>query len=112
MLKKYLQASNMVLLPQLVTATVRGRFKENMIKNTRFQEKYESSDVYKNVVEKKFRYISEIAPKENPIQKKLSTIINSTFTLVDYDEELNGRILTDIPVDTIMDEYYTFLSII
>lgn len=111
-LKKYLQASNMVLLPQLVTATVRGRFKENMIKNTRFQEKYESSDVYKNVVEKKFRYISEIAPKENPIQKKLSTIINSTFTLVDYDEELNGRILTDIPVDTIMDEYYTFLSII
>lgn len=111
-LKKYLQASNMVLLPQLVTATVRGRFKENMIKNTRFQEKYESSDVYKNVVEKKFRYISEIAPKENPIQKKLSTIINSTFTLVDYDEEINGRILTDIPVDTIMDEYYTFLSII
>ena len=82
-LKKYLQASNMVLLPQLVTATVRGRFKENMIKNTRFQEKYESSDVYKNVVEKKFRYISEIAPKENPIQKKLSTIINSTFTITD-----------------------------
>ena len=111
-LKKYLQASNMVILPQLVTAMVRGRFKENMIKNTRFQEKYESSDVYKNVVEKKFRYISEIAPKENPIQKKLSTIINSTFTLVDYDEEINGRILTDIPVDTIMDEYYTFLSII
>ena len=111
-LKKYLQASNMVILPQLVTAMVRGRFKENMIKNTRFQEKYESSDVYKNVVEKKFRYISEIAPKENPIQKKLSTIINSTFTLVDYDEEINGRILTDIPVDTIMDEYHTFLSII
>lgn len=111
-LKKYLQASNMVILPQLVTAMVRGRFKENMIKNTRFQEKYESSDVYKNVVERKFRYISEIAPKENPIQKKLSTIINSTFTLVDYDEEINGRILTDIPVDTIMDEYYIFLSII
>ena len=102
----------MVILPQLVTAVVRGRFKENMIKNTRFQEKYESSDVYKNVIEGKFRYIQEIAPKENPIQKKLSTIINSSFILVDYDPEINGRVLTDVPIDTVMDEYYTFLSII
>lgn len=111
-LKKYLQAAGMVILPQLVTAVVRGRFKENMIKNTRFQEKYESSDVYKNVIEGKFRYIQEIAPKENPIQKKLSTIINSSFILVDYDPEINGRVLTDVPIDTVMDEYYTFLSII
>lgn len=111
-LKKYLQAARMVILPQLVTAVVRGRFKENMIKNTRFQEKYESSDVYKSVIEGKFRYIQEIAPKENPIQKKLSTIINSSFILVDYDPEINGRVLTDVPIDTVMDEYYTFLSII
>ena len=111
-LKKYLQAARMVILPQLVTAVVRGRFKENMIKNTRFQEKYESSDVYRSVIEGKFRYIQEIAPKENPIQKKLSTIINSSFILVDYDPEINGRVLTDVPIDTVMDEYYTFLSII
>lgn len=111
-LKKYLQAANMWILPQLVTAVVRGRFKENMIKNSRFQEKYESSDVYRNVIEQKFGYINEIAAKENPIQKKLSTIINSSFVLVDFDPEINGRVLTDIPIDTIMDEYYTFLSII
>ena len=111
-LKKYLQAARMVILPQLITATVRGKFKENMIKNTRFQEKYESSDVYRNVIEKKFRFINEIAPKENPIQKKLSTIINSSFVFVDFDPEIDGRVLTDVPIDTVMDEYYTFLSII
>lgn len=111
-LKKYLQAARMVILPQLITATVRGKFKENMIKNTRFQEKYESSDVYKSVIQDKFRFINEIAPKENPIQKKLSTIINSSFILVDFDPEVNGRVLVDVPIDTVMDEYYTFLSII
>lgn len=111
-LKKYLQAARMTILPQLITATVRGKFKENMIKNTRFQEKFESSDVYQSVIHDKFRFINEIAPKENPIQKRLSTIINSSFILVDFDPEINGRVLMDVPIDTTVDEYYTFLSII
>ncbi len=110
-LKKYLQVCGMVLLPQLVSSVVRGRFRENMIKNTKFMEKLESSSVYRQVIVPKYRPLFAITPKENPIVKKLSTIINSTFMLVDPDPAIDGRILENVPIDTIVDEYLTFLSI-
>ena len=111
-LKKYLQAVGMIILPQLCTATMRGKFKENMIKNSKFTEKFQTSDVYQQIVKTKFRYVSAINPKEDILIKRLSTIINSDFTFVDTDPEINGMVVTDIPNDTIIDEYLRFLSII
>lgn len=111
-LKKFLQYHHMVILPQLCTAIVRGKFKENMINNSKFMEKWDTTSVYQNILKKKFKYIDAISPKENVCVKKLSTIINSTFTLIDTDPDINERILSDIPPDIIMDEYSLFLSII
>lgn len=111
-LKKYLQLSGMVILPQVLTATVCGKFKENVIKNSRFIEKYKTSAIYQNVIEDKFKYVRELNSKEDPIIKLLSIIINSVFTFVDPDPEINGKRCEDIQNDLIIDEFLRFLSII
>ena len=111
-LKKYLQLSGMVILPQILTATVCGKFKENVIKNYRFIEKYKTSAIYQNVIEDKFKYVRELNSKEDPIIKLLSIIINSVFTFVDPDPEINGKRCEDIQNDLIIDEFLRFLSII
>lgn len=111
-LKKYLQLSGMVILPQILTATVLGKFKENIIKNYKFIEKYKTSTVYQNVIEDKFKYVMELNSKEDPIIKWLSIIINSVFVFVDPDPEINGKRCEDIQNDLIIDEFLRFLSII
>lgn len=111
-LKKFLQLKGMVILPQLCTASVRGKFKENVIKNRRFVEKLETSAAYESIIKSKYRYIDELNLKDPPIRKKLSTIINSAFTYVDYDPEINGYEEDDPDIDIIIDEFITFLSII
>ena len=111
-LKKFLQLKGMVILPQLCTASVRGKFKENVIKNRRFVEKLETSAAYESIIKSKYRYIDELNLKDPPIRKKLSTIINSAFTYVDYDPEINGHEEDDPDIDIIIDEFITFLSII
>jgi hypothetical protein len=111
-LKKYLQLKGMSLLPQICTANVKGRFKENIIKNSKFIEKFQSSSVYQNIIKSKFKYVYDLSPKKELIIKRLSTIINSTFILVDPDSEINGIEYTDVNIDRIIDEYLQFLSII
>lgn len=111
-LKKYLQLSGMVILPQILTATVLGKFKENVIKNFKFIEKYKTSAIYQNVIEDKFKYVRELNSKEDPIIKWLSIIINSVFVFVDPDPEINGKRCEDIQNDLIIDEFLRFLSII
>jgi hypothetical protein len=102
----------MSLLPQICTANVKGRFKENIIKNSKFIEKFQSSSVYQNIIKSKFKYVYDLSPKKELIIKRLSTIINSTFILVDPDSEINGIEYTDVNIDRIIDEYLQFLSII
>lgn len=111
-LKKFLQYKGMVLIPQLCTATVRGKFKENMIKNRRFNEQYENSTQFQHVLKDKFKYVEQLNPKEPPIKKLLSTIINSSFVWVDTNPEINGKENDDIDIDTMINEFETFLLII
>ena len=111
-LKKFLQHKGMVLLPQICTATVRGRFKENVIKNRRFTEKYEQSAHFQHVLKNKFKYVEQLNPKDSPIRKILSTIINSSFTWVDMDPAIHEHSNDDIDIDIIIDEFETFLLII
>ena len=111
-LKKYLSARGMTILPQICTAKVKGKFKENLIKNSRFIEKFRTSSVYQNIIHDKFKYIYDLNPKEDPNVKTLSTIINSSFELVDPDPEINGMNIDDMPMDKIIDEFLVFLSII
>lgn len=112
LLKKYLQYKGLWLLPQLCTAKIKGKFKENLIKNAKFTETVSTSNVHLDIVNEKYKYIDELFPGEMLNMRKLSAFINSEFEFVDYDSELNGYVCDDIDIHVLADEYDTFLSII
>lgn len=111
-MKKYLQYKGMYLVPQLCTAKVKGKYKENTIKNTKFLDKIKKSDVWNNVIQEKFTYAGEINPKEDVLIKKFSTFINSQFEFIDYEGPNDGLIYEDVDQDLIIYEFSLFLSII
>lgn len=111
-MKKYLQYRGMILLPQMCTAKVRGKYKENAIKNSKFIEKITTSDVWNSIIEKKFTYIKELSTKDNVLIKKFSVFINSQFEFVDFDGPDDGLIYDDVDQDLIIYEFSLFLSII
>ena len=112
LLKKYLQYRGMILLPQLCTAKVKGKFKENLIKNAKFLEIVNTSNIHQTEIHEKFKYIDELFPGENLNMRKMSAFINSELEWVDYDPEINGKTCSDIDIHRLVDEYETFLSII
>ena len=109
-LKKFLQMKGMVYLPQICTATIKGKFKENPIKNCKFVEKFTTTNAYPDVKEK-YKYVFEAYPKDDPLTKLISTMINSTFIWVDPDIEPESEKTEYIPMDELIEEYQQFLLI-
>lgn len=116
LMKKFLIAHGMTVLPLLVTSKVNGKFKENVIRNRKFIEKYQTTSIYKNILEPKYRF-AKMVSDEDDNTKLLSTIINSSFTIVDWDpytgrpSNNNGVVLNDIESiddDIIIDEFSRF----
>lgn len=110
-LKKFLQLRGMVMLPQFITAKVRGKFKDTCIKNAKFLEKFTTSSVYQHIIHDKYRYIAELGLKEDPIVKNLSTMLNSSFEFVDTIPEINGLSCDNPDADLVVSEFMLFLSI-
>jgi hypothetical protein len=109
-LKKYLQLSGQEWLPQVCTAQLRGKYKENMIKNCKFVEKYKTSALYQEISEK-FKYAREVV-SEDPVITMLSTMINSQFTWVDMNEDIDGIVVDDIPMDPMITEFLEFMYLV
>lgn len=109
-LKKYLQLRGQEWLPQVCTANLRGKYKENLIKNFKFVEKYKTSSLYQEISEK-FRYAREVS-NEDPVITMLSTMINSQFTWIDMNPEIHGMIVEDIPMDPIITEFLKFMYLV
>jgi len=110
--KTYLQSKGMVIIPQLCTALIKGKYKDNLIRNGKFIERITSTTVYQRIILEKFKYLDELNTKEDIILKKLSAIINSTFMIVDHREEFNGKFFDDSNVDILVDEFLVFLTLI
>ena len=111
-MKKYLEYHRMPLLAQIITANISGKYKVNLVKNSKFLDRIMASNVYQRIIADKFEYVNELDPKENPIIKYLSIIINCEFELVDPNEELNGQTIKDVTSDEMAAEFLLFLSII
>lgn len=111
-MKHYLQYKGMILIPQLCTAKMKGKYKENTIKNSKFIERTTTSDAWINVIQKRFTYINEINQKEDYILKKLSSFINSQFEFIDFNGPDDGLIYEDVDQDLIIKEFSQFLTII
>lgn len=119
-MKKFLQSKGMTILPQFCTADIRGKYKDSIIRNTKFLEKKNESPEYQEILRTKYRYARELNLKGGSrkddhgdlMDALLSIIINSEFIFVDYDPEINGMPAADIPLDVIMHEYNVFQAII
>ena len=119
-MKKFLQSKGMTILPQFCTADIRGKYKDSIIRNTKFLEKKNESPEYQEILRTKYKYAREINLKGSSkkddhgdlMDELLSVIINSEFVFVDVDPAINGMPATDIPLDVIMHEYNIFQAII
>jgi hypothetical protein len=72
--------------------------------------KIENSAIYQTLVNEKFSTLEELK-KSNLILNLLSTIINTTFTIVDYDnQDKLGEKLEIANPDILSDEFLSFLN--
>lgn len=111
-MKKYLQLKSMVLVAQFCTAKVKGKYKENALKNAKFIELFTTTDIYTSVILPKFKLIDELFPDENLLDKKVSSFINSTFVFVDTDPHVNGFEYENDNIHTIVEELQRYFAII
>ena len=107
-MKFFLELKGFKIIPQIVTASMVIE-KESSIKNRKFNEKFENSQINNEIMENKFSYIKEIIGKDDIIKKYVSSIINSTFTLVDESPKLNGIVCSNLKQDDVIDEFCQFL---
>lgn len=110
-LKKYLLLRNMVLLPQLCTARVKGKYRENTIKNSKFIEKVKTSNLWNNIIEDMYTHIEDLSTKDDILLKKFSVFINCQYEIVDFNGPDDGLIYEDFDQDQFIEEFSLFLSI-
>lgn len=109
LLKKRLEYQGNTYLPQVLSANIESRLNTRTIQNNKFLTKIETSSIYQSIIEDKFSTLKDIN-KPNLILNLLSTILNTTFSFVDYDypEELGKPI--EINQDVVSDEFLNFLN--
>lgn len=109
LLKKRLIFQGFVYLPQILTGNVE-KLNKRTIQNHKFLVKIENSSVYNELVNQKFSTLEELN-KSNLILNLLSTILNTSFRLVDYSspEKLGEKIEINNP-DILSDEFLNFLN--
>lgn len=111
LLKKKLLISGSVyesVLPYILTGNSEDRVNTRLIRNHRFISKIEESASYQKLMENKYKYLNEVKP--DYIMGLLSTLINTRFSYVAYENpELLGKEI-EYSEDKISDELLNFLN--
>jgi hypothetical protein len=107
-LKTLLLLQGKVYLPQLLTGNIE-KLNTRTIQNSKFTFKLDTSAVWQRIIEDKFDPIQQIKTI-NPKATMLSTLINSTFTLVDYSNKDRLGEVIEPNVDVLADEFMDFLN--
>ena len=108
-LKKRLYFQEYVYLPEILTANIDGKLNSRTIRNDKFLTKIQTSDIYQSVMTNKYSILHDIG-KDDLILKILSRMINTKFTVVNYDhpEQLGETI--EVNQDIISEEFLNFLN--
>ena len=109
MLKKRLQYQNFIYLPQIISSNIESKLNARTIRNDKFLFKIESSPIYQSLINDKYSTLNSVN-KEDLILNLLSTLLNTSFTFVDFDHpELTGEKI-EINQDMVSDEFLNFLN--
>lgn len=96
------------ILPYILTGNLEEKVNTRMIRNNKFISKIETNYMYKELTEKKYKHLQELKP--DYILQLLSSIINTNFTYVVYEEpDLLGKPIV-YDEDQISDELLFFLK--
>lgn len=108
-LKRRLQAQGYIYLPQILTGNIEGKLNTRTIQNRKFIDKIQTSVLYNQLIDTKFSYLIDLK-NNNIILNTLSTILNTSFSIVEYNnqEKLGERI--DVIADIVSEEVLEFLN--
>lgn len=109
MLKKRLQYQNFIYFPQIISANIESKLNARTIRNDKFLTKIQTSQIYQSLVENKYSTLENIN-KGDTILNLLSTLLNTTFTFVDYEHPDMLGTPIELNQDMVSDEFLNFLN--
>ena len=108
-MKKRLQYQGYEYLPQIFSSNIENKLNARTIRNDKFLTKIESASIYQSLVENKYSTLNDIN-KNDLIITLLSTLLNTTFTFVDYDNpDLLGKPI-EVDQDRLSDEFLNLIN--
>jgi hypothetical protein len=119
-LKRKLQASEYIYLPQIISSNVMGRTNAKLIQNNKFREKLNNTPLFGIMNEEKFSILNQIyntntseKREKDPKMQLMSLLVNTKFTFVDYGMGLEhlGEII-EFNEDMLCDEFINFINMI
>ena len=109
LLKRRLQYQGYEYLPQIFSSNIESKLNARTIRNDKFLSKIESAPIYQSLIANKYSTLEDIN-KNDLIINLLSTLLNTTFTFVDYDHpEFTGKPI-EIDQDKLADEFLNFIN--
>jgi hypothetical protein len=109
LMKRRLAYNGFIFLSQIISANVDGRINNRMIHNNKMLDRTRNTDTYKNIVDQKYEVLRN-SGKEDTVLALLSTLLNTSFLFVDYDEKdkLGQKIFMDY--DSLSQEFLDFVN--
>lgn len=109
LLKKKLQYQKFKYLPQILTGEIVGKIQNRSIRNMKFLNKLKSTPLYNKLVSEKFAYVYYIK-KNDPIIEIVSSLLNTKFKYVDFNNLERCGTIIEVNQDTLSDEILNFLN--
>lgn len=108
-LKRRLQAQDYLFLPQILSGNIKNKINTRTIQNKKFIQKVVTSSLHQQLVNDKFAYILDLKDN-NLILNIISTLLNTHFTYVEYDDPSLLNETIDIIPDILCEEVLRFLN--
>lgn len=107
-MKRLLEADGSMYLNQVISANVKGKSSARVIRNAKFLDKIVTSSIYQNLMKKKYPSLKD--EKDCPVIALLSRIINTNWTIVDYDIKEHVDEPLEINNDVLSEEFIKFVD--
>ena len=108
-LKRRLQSQGYLFLPQILCGNIKNKLNTRTIQNKKFIMKVETSAIYQELINNKFAYIIDLKG-DNMILNMISTILNTSFSYVEFDAPyMLDETIETIP-DVVCEEMLTYLN--
>ena len=107
-LKRRLQAQGDIYLPQILTGNIECKLNTRTIQNRKFIDKIQTTVLYKQLIDK-FEYLIDLK-ENNIILNTLSTILNTSFSIVEYNNQEKLGEKLDVIADIVSPETLEFLN--